>query len=184
MKGLALSVCVLCAHFQAKSLKQQLLSLEDRLQVAVSGADSLQQDHNKSLAALKQKGEELERKNRELQDKFTKANERSKKVGEELEAEHKVSEKLRRELADVAAQKSAETRKTAVEISRIKVCSFCVLSVRCILYMQKLHTCCTYVLYMMHEAHECCFHSILPYSCAVACHQPCLYLHAQYGSYK
>ena len=184
MKGLTLSVCVLCVHFQAKSLKQQLLSLEDRLQVAVSGADSLQQNHNKSLAALKQKGEELERKNRELQDKLTKANERSKKVGEELEAEHKVSEKLRRELADVAAQKSAETRKSAVEISRIKVCSFCVLSVKCILYMQKLRTCmyvCT-----VHDAwaHECCCHSILPYSCAVACHQPCLYLHAQYVSYK
>lgn len=59
---------------QAKSLKQKLLSLEDRLQVAVSGADSMQQDHNKSLAALKQRGEELERKHRELQDKLAKAN--------------------------------------------------------------------------------------------------------------
>ena len=116
---------------QAKSLKQKILSLGDRLQVAVSGADSMQQDHDKSLAALKQRGEELERKHRELQDKLAKANERSKKVGEELEAERNASEKLRRELADVVAQKGAETRKTAVEVSRLKVGSCCVQCYHC-----------------------------------------------------
>lgn len=127
MKGLLYLVFIL----QAKSLKQKILSLGDRLQVAVSGADSMQQDHDKSLAALKQRGEEQERKHRELQDKLAKANERSKKAGEELEAERNASEKLRRELADVVAQKGAETRKTAVEVSRLKVGSCCVQCYHC-----------------------------------------------------
>ena len=127
MKGLLCLVFIL----QAKGLKQKILSLEDRLQVAVSGADSMQQDHDKSLAVLKQREEELERKHRELQDKLAKANERSKKAGEELEAERNASEKLRRELADVVAQKGAESRKTAVEVSRLKVGSCCVHCYHC-----------------------------------------------------
>ena len=98
-------------------------SLEERLQLSASDADSLQKDHSKNLTALKQQGEELEKKHRELQDKLTKANERSRKARAELEAEQDVSEKLRKELADVAAQKGTETRKNAVEISRLKVCS-------------------------------------------------------------
>ena len=151
-------VCVHVFILQVKSLKQKLSSLEDQLQVAVSGADSLQKDHNKSLATLKQRGEELERKHRELQDKLTKAIERSKKAGEELEAERNVSEKLRRELADVVAQKGAETRKTAVEISRLKVCSLVVVySVRYLhLYVQNLHV----LLYTKHVARGCCHHSM------------------------
>lgn len=124
-------------------MKQKMSSLEDRLQASASEANSLQKGHSKNLTSLKQRGEELEKKHKELQDKLTKANERSRKTREELEAEQNVSEKLRKELADVTAQKGTETRKTAMEISRLKVCSSAVHSLKCMLNTHAL-------LYMKH----------------------------------
>ena len=83
--------------------------------------ENRKKDQGKTLQSMQKQLLDSEQRFKELRDKMNKLNEKKKSVSEELEAEKDACAKLRKEVAQVESQRTTETRKAALEISKLKV---------------------------------------------------------------
>ena len=102
-----------------------MTSLEQQLRLSKNEGEILKKDQNVALQSVQKQFSDSEQRVKELKEKMSKLNGKSKCMSEELESEKNAYIKLKKELVDLEKQKTAESRKAALELSKLKACTYC-----------------------------------------------------------
>jgi chromosome segregation ATPase len=108
------------AESEAEKLKLLVTSLEQQLRLSKNEGEILKKDQNVALQSVQKQFSDSEQRVKELKEKMSKLNGKSKCMSEELESEKNAYIKLKKELVDLEKQKTAESRKAALELSKLK----------------------------------------------------------------
>ena len=112
-----------------------MTSLEQQLRSSKNEGEILKKDQNVALQSVQKQLSDSEQRVKELKEKMSKLNGKSKCMSEELESEKNAYIKLKKELVDLEKQRTAESRKAALELSKLKVCTYILLYQSSKLYM-------------------------------------------------